>query len=953
MEIKPVDKRHQHRNWRFGLLGRFSVEVDGRPLSLNSGLSRTLLATLLAHSGEVVPADQLIDAIWDRQPKNASNSLHVLVKRLRTALGDADRIRAEPGGYRIVVEPGELDLHEFARLVESARQAPDENAERRDLAAALDLWSDELAPSPLAEADRRDLEDRRLTSVSRRIELDLRAGRESDAVSELRRLTQRYPLRERFWAQLMRALHQAGSQAEALAVYADARSVLADELGVEPGAELRELYAATLAMDEETEWRPVCQLPPRLDDFVGREHTLARLESLLEPGDSPRVVVVWGPPGVGKSALAIQTAHRMRPAYPDGQWFTTLYDRHSGRASAHELLEELLLAAGMPTGEIPAQTGARAAALRARLADRRVLLVLDDAAEAAQIAPALPGTGGCGVLITSRRSLLDLPVGRRLRIDPLGDDSGIRLLNTMIGEDRTAAEQEYAAELVRLCGALPLALRIAGARLSLRPEAPLSMLVQRLRDERTRLDELAVEGMEVRASLTLSYQALAPPARDALRRTALLPRTGFSAETLGVITDGSDGERLAEALTAHALLEPCAEDGTGISRYRTHDLVALYARDLAGDEDQPRALRSLLDLLLFRAEQVHREAARWTEELPPYRRPGAHLPDLRLSPLPCPAADWARSERDLLLSAINQACAAGWLADAARLADLVVPVLHLEGGFDQLAAVRRRIAETARAAGDELVAWRAEYGRAEASLSQDVAESERTWVACAEAFERLGAISELVYSLTGVAFSRLMRDEPDMETAQRALEIAENGTDRIAYCTASRTLAQTLQQCGRTSEAVWLLKKVSREAARLSMPSVHAGLLRELARASLRLGDVETATAACEQAAPMLADNPHEVGWLMQLRSRIATARGDYADAAAHARRSHEIFTGLGDRRAATTSLIWLADALWHSGERHEATALAAQARDALRAMGSTIWASHAERILAEAAKTA
>ena len=948
MEIKPVDKRPQPRNWRFRLLGRFSVEVDGQPLSLTSGLSRTLLATLLAHPGEVVPADQLVDAIWDRQPKNASNSLHVLVKRLRTALGEADRIRAEPGGYRIIVAPGELDLLEFTRLVESAKQAPDESTERRELAAALELWNDELTPSPLAEADRQDLEDRRLTALGRRIELDLRAGCESAAVPELRKLTQRYPLRERFWAQLMRALHQAGSQAEALAVYADARSVLADELGVEPGAELRELYATTLAMDEATEWRPVCQLPPRTDDFVGREHTVAQLENLLEPDDAPRVVVVWGPPGVGKSTLAIQAAHRMRERYPDGQWFTTLYDRHSGRASAHELLEELLLAAGVPTGEIPAQTGARAAALRARLADRRVLLVLDDAAEAAQIAPALPGTGGCGVLITSRRSLLDLPVGRRLRIDPLGDDSGIELLNTVLGEDRVAAEREYAEELVRLCGALPLALRIAGARLSLRPEAPLSKLVQRLRDERTRLDELAIEGMEVRASLTLSYQALAPPLRVALRRTALLPRSGFSAETLGVITDGSDGERLVEALTASALLEPC-----GDARYRTHDLVALYARDLADEEDQSGALRDLLDLLLIRAEQVHGQAARWTEELPPYQLPGARLPELDLPPLPCPAADWAESERDLLLSAIDQACAAGWHADAARLADLVIPVLHLEGGFDELAAARRRIAETAMAAGDELVAWRAEYGRAEASLSEDVAESERTWVACAAAFERLGATSELVYSLTGVAFSRLMRDEPDLETAQRALEIAEGGSDRIAYCTASRTLAQTLQQCGRTSEALWLLKKASREAARLTVTSVYAGLLRELARASLRLGDVETASVACEEAEPLLAENPHEVGWQMQLRSRIATARGEYTEAAAHARSSHEIFTGLGDRRAATTSLIWLADALWHSGEHHEATALATQARDALRAMGSTIWASHAERILNEATKTA
>ncbi|HVW45305.1 MAG TPA: BTAD domain-containing putative transcriptional regulator [Amycolatopsis sp.] len=953
MEIKPVDNPHRRPNWRFRLLGRFSVEVDGQALNLSSGLSRTLLATLLAHHGEVVPADQLIDAIWERRPKNASNSLHVLVKRLRAALGDADRIKAGPGGYRIDVEPGELDLREFTDLAERARQEPDRDAERAHLAAALDLWSGELAPRLLSEPDRHDLEERRLAALSRRIELDLETGRESDAVPPLRRLVQRYPLRERFWAQLMRALHQTGSQAEALAVYADARAVLADELGVEPGAQLRELYAATLAADTGTEWRPVCQLPPRTGDFVGREDDLARLEEFLEPGDEPRVVLVWGQPGVGKSALAIQAAHRMRDRYPDGQWFATLYDRHSGRASAHELTEELLLASGMPTGEVPAQTGARAAALRARLADRRVLLVLDDAVEAAQIAPALPGTGGCGVLITSRRSLVDLPAAHRLRIDPLGEPSGIALLDQLIGTDRVEAERDYAGELVRVCGALPLALRIAGARLSLRPEAALSALVQRLRDERTRLDELAVEGMEVRASLTLSYRGLPPPAQVALRRTALLPRTGFQAETLGVLTDGSDGERLIESLTASALLEPCGTDATGLARYRTHDLVALYAQDLAADEDQCGPLRTLLDLLLVRGADVNREAARWTEELPPYQAPGMREPHLALPPLPCPAGVWAAAERDLLLASIDRACAAGWHADAARLADLVIPALHLGGGFDQLAAVRRRIADTARAAGDELFAWRADYGRAEASLAEDVTESERTFVACAEAFDHLGATTELIYSLTGVAFSRLMRNEPDVDTAERALRIAEGGEDRIAYCTASRTLAQTLQQCGRTNEAVWLLKKAGREAARATAPAVYAAVLRELARADLRLGDVDAAEAACEEAAPLLSGNPHETGWLMQLRSRIATAQGDYPRAATHARRSHEIFTGLGDRRAAATSLIWLADALWHGGERTEATTLARQARDTLRALGSTIWAAQAERILEDAARSA
>ncbi|HVV13844.1 AfsR/SARP family transcriptional regulator, partial [Amycolatopsis sp.] len=682
-----MEKANQRAKWRFRLLGRFSVEADGAPLDLRSRLNRSLLATLLAHPGEVVPADDLIDAIWQRRPKNATNSLHVLVKRLRTALGDADRIRAEPGGYRIDVTECELDLLEFTKCTEAARQAPDPITERAQLATALALWGDDLALSPLAEGEREELEELRLTALSRRIELDLQTGRATETVPELRRLTQRYPLREQFWAQLMRALQQTGAQAEMLAVYADARAVLAEELGVEPGAQLRELHANALTA-EGAQWEPVCQLPARIEDFVGREGTLARVEELLEPGETTRVLVVWGQPGVGKSTLAIQAAHRLRERYPDGQWFAALYDHHSGRASAHELLEQLLLASGLPAGQIPVQTGARSAGLRARLADRRVLLVLDDAAEAGQIASALPGTGGCGVLVTSRRSLLDLPGARRLRVDPLGSASGIRLLNQMIGEDRVAAERAHAEELVRLCGALPLALRIAGARLSLRPEAPLSTLVERLYGERTRLDELAVEGMEVRASLALTYGGLSPPAQIALRRTALLPRTGFPAWALGAVTDESDGERLIESLAASALLEPC-----GDARYRTHDLVALFAQDLASEEDQTAPLRRLLDVLLTRGEEVHQEAARWTEELQPYQ--GTSRPGMDLPPLGCPPGVWAGRERDLLLSVIDNACEAGWHADAARLADLVVPALHLGGGFEQLAAIRRRLAETA------------------------------------------------------------------------------------------------------------------------------------------------------------------------------------------------------------------------------------------------------------------
>jgi DNA-binding SARP family transcriptional activator/tetratricopeptide (TPR) repeat protein len=691
----------------FRILGPVEVWDGAQQLDLRGSKPRALLAVLLVHGNQVVSTDHLVDQLWgEAPPPTARNLVQVYVSRLRRALhGGRDRSAAAPvlatrsPGYLLRVEPGELDLHRFEGLTTQARRAAADGdlegaAER--WRAALALWRGPPLAGAASEVLRRTvvprLEEARLVALEERLEVDLGLGRHAQLVGELEALVAACPERERLRRQLMLALYRSGRQAEALAVYRSARLALVEELGLEPGPALQQLERAILTNDPAlappapamaarpvasaaaTGWRaasPVpCQLPPDVGDFTGRDEPLARLRDLLgrEPSStaiSVVVCVISGTAGVGKTALAIHAAHQLAERFPDGQLYVNLHGATSGLRPLHPLgvLGRFLRALGVEGSAIPAEVDEAAARFRSQVASRRLLVVLDNARNAAQVHPLKPASPGCGVLVTSRRVLAALDAAHHLHLDVFCPQEAIELLGRLTGQQRIAAEPEATAQLAHWCGGLPLALRIAGARLATQPGWPVSALAERLADQQRRLDELELAEVGMRASFQVSYQELGASA-DPLDRTAA---RAFG--LLGVV-DGPDvslpvaarlldqpqqvAERVLERLAdAHLLETPTP------GRFRLHDLLRLYARELAR-ELHPEPERAAA---LQRAFGLYVATAWHTLSL---LRPGDHRLDRaddRWSKGGLEFADdkaalgWLEAERPNLLAAVQQAAA--------------------------------------------------------------------------------------------------------------------------------------------------------------------------------------------------------------------------------------------------------------------------------------------------------
>ncbi len=693
----------------FRILGPVEVLHDGQRIGLAGPKPRTLLAALLLEPGRTVAIERLVDGIWGEQPPSTAVALvQTYVSSLRrtlAAIGGQDLIATRPPGYAIDVEPRLVDLGRFHELAAAGRAAAadgrhEEAVER--LGTALALWRGP-ALEGLGEAFIRAaavrLDELRLVVTEERVASELALELTPGTVAELAELVHAHPLRERLRGQLMLALYRTGRQADALSTYREGRAALIDELGIEPGQELQSLHDAILQGDLELPRRsaPVeeapqtpSQLPPATADFVGRAAQVAQVREVLgDTSDAMPVCAVSGKAGTGKTALAVHVAQQLLPSFPDGQLYAML--RGAGApVTPGEVLARFLRALGVNSADLPESVEERSALYRSQLRGRRVLVVLDDAVNADQVRPLLPGGAGCAVLVTSRVRLAALAGATLLDLDVLPADEALLLLGRVAGEDRVASDPAAARETVTLCGQLPLAVRTAGARLAARAHWPVAHFARRLSDERRRLDELSVGDLEVRASLALSYADLGDVERSAFRRLGLLGAPDFAPWIAAPLLDlpVPDAEQVVERLVDARLLDPAGVDVSGQVRYRLHDLLRVYARECAEAEetaeDRAAALTRLLGNWLWLVNQAAAKAPSGV-----LRLRGDCAAELPVDPfladeLLADSGAWFEAEQQNLVTAVERASALDLDSIACELAAaLVASPVAVRNQFDE------------------------------------------------------------------------------------------------------------------------------------------------------------------------------------------------------------------------------------------------------------------------------
>ncbi|NUR60596.1 MAG: tetratricopeptide repeat protein [Catenulispora sp.] len=846
---------------RFGILGPLLVEGPTGPRPIAAARQRALLAALLLTAPRAVAAADLADQVWNLEPPaGAAGTLHSYLSRLRTVLGPVgDRVKTLPSGYTVELEPGELDIDVFHTLRDAARTA----AAGGDLEKAATLYTEALAlwrGAPLADVPGgpwrddavRYWDEQELTTREELYEAEVRLGRATAVVPRLRVLVAENPFRERPAALLLTALAADGRRAEALAEYRRVRQVLVDEAGIEPGEQLRAAFAEILREDEDRPAAPH-QLPAGVADFTGREEQLAAAAGVLtaaEAGDPAPVVVVTGPGGVGKTSFAVRLGQRLRPEFPDGQVFVRLGGLRAPRRPG-ELVAEVLRALGV--AEIPADADKRSALLRGTLADRRVLLVLDDATDPAQIRRLLPASAPAAVVVTTRRRLPGLAGQVPVELGSLPTGQAVAMLARIIGAERAAAEPEALARLARACGGLPIALRICGARLVQRRDRSVASLVARLETASRRLEgigaletdalevgalEIAAphaepsfaEGSALRGALEESYRALnyGAAGRDvdlarAFRLLSLIGGERFSlpaaAAVLGV--DEFDADSAVEHLVEVSLLEAAGSD-----RFAFHPLIQELAREHAGASDGDASRRAAVGrwtawCLVAAAAADHlfnpnRPKLAWEAWIPEAGTPP--FPEAPFDKLP-EAADWFDRESAGLLEAVPAAAENGDHATAAALPLVLLHGFRIRGRVEELeeplriavaCAVRLGEPELAGVQLNNLAIVHGALGRfdeAIATFAEAVPHYEKAGLAERVAQARLNAAITVAQSgRPAEAADRLRASLAEIEALPETPLLASM---RVSVLLA---LAEALRDAGRPAEALPVYPRLLAEA---------------------------------------------------------------------------------------------------------------------------------------------
>jgi DNA-binding SARP family transcriptional activator len=921
---------------RFRILGPLEIWTGQSWSGIGAAKWRALLAALLLNQGQVVSTERLIGELWgDAPPDRAANLISIYVLRLRRLMGDpgGQVLATRSPGYQLRLEAGDLDAMSFETLAAGGRRAlavADAPHAAELLTEALALWRGtalvDVPPSDLVTAETDRLAESRLAALELRIAADLQCGRTAQLIPELRRLLSDHPFQEGLWVLLMRALEDSGRRAEAVAVYSRARQVISDELGVDPGPELRQVYQRLLDADAAAEapgTAPVAerapqaresapqapgpaasapapaaaaesaseapapappvrvpgQLPADIADFTGRAAHLSQLRSVLTraPGANPAamsVAVVAGTPGLGKTALAVHAAHALRPDFPDGQLYVRLLGASQQPVVPEEILARMLRDLGVSPGQIPAGLEERAALYRTRLTDRRVLVVLDDARDAAQVRPLLPGSASCAVIVTSRHRLAELAGSRLVDLDVLGDDEARGLLTAIIGEERAAAEPGPVREVLDACAGLPLAIRIAGARLTARRGWTIRTLARRLADQRRRVDELTSGDLAVRACFDVSFDALrhlatgngVDPAH-AFRLLGVWQGPHISLQAAAALL-GEDEDPVADALEvlvdAHLLECPAPE------WYGFHDLLRAYAAERAQAQEPAAAVAEavarLLGWYLHTADAAASVVTPFRDRVPLDRAgsPGAALEFGTADQ----ALAWSARERANLVAATRQAAAQG-LNDVAWKLPVAVMVCFDRHGYRAECIATHWVAlSSARAAGDRRgEAWT--LNNLGIVLSQQRADDASSYFEQAMAIRReLDDHRGQAQTANNLAFyyQVMGMHEHAVAALNDALQLQRQVGHRYGEGVALCNLGEAYLDLGRYQEAISCSQEALPIVREIGSTRVEGYLLYNVGRAHLELGHVTEGAGLLEQALAVHSSDGDKYGQAQDLQ---------------------------------------------------------------------------------------
>ncbi|MEU5629675.1 MULTISPECIES: AfsR/SARP family transcriptional regulator [Streptomyces] len=926
-------------SFRVSLLGPLRVWRQEAELSLGPPQQRAVLALLLLRRGRAVSIDELVDGIWGTNPPAAAVSvLRTYISRLRKLL-EPDRPADESphllvslgAGYALRSDPVLSDLDRFEVLVTQAavqRAEGNGQAALRLLRSAHELWEGvPLAgvPGPRAEAERRSLEERRLASLETRLRIELDLGQHTRVLPELMDLCEEHPLRESLCELRLVALHRSGRRAEALDVYARMRRTLVDELGIEPGPSLRAMHADLLA-DDPVSARPVLrnasadaghdaegddgqagpvptagavrpsQLPADLVTFAGRQAELDCATSLLlnlGHQQSAPLGLVSGMAGAGKTALVVHWAHQIAHRFPDGCLYVNLrgHDPSGSRMDPREALERFLVALGVAPQAVPEGLEAQAALYRGVLADRRVLIVLDNAGDTEQVEPLLPAAPGCFVVVTSRSRLSGLVArygAHPLTLDVLSAGESLELLARRLGKVRVDDEPEAARDIIELCARLPLALSIVAARAALYPGFRLADIAAELCKDHGSLDAFSVSGdfgTDMRAVFSWSYRALSPQAAGLIRRLALHPGpdiTRPAAAALAGVPPRRVRALLSELTGASLLIERAP------GRFVIHDLLRAYATERMGAEDSESVRwAALLRLHSHFLLTAHHAAT----VLDPFREP------MQLPPSPAAAGPlrfgdraqataWLRTERYVLREIVGNAAAHGFHTHAWLTAATLHVYFNRLGYWHDLLEIESTALRSARAA---------------------------------------GSVTGQAYALCGLggAHARLNHPEQALRHLDEALELFRSAGHAMGEALAHRGLAYLSNRTNRPQAALDHYAQAIELYRSEGNVSGEAGVLNRIAWTYILIGEHEKALERCEEAirhCREFGDTYGEAaaqdtfGYALYHLAR-------YPGAIERFQRSRRLFHEIGDRHLESDVLRHLGDAHLATGDRKAARA--------------------------------